>query len=221
MLPFVSTNDCLYVIRPKLALVWLVCLLSVLSSAWLLLCLNFSWKDLVVYIVLLALDSDCSWVDNIYYLFMTRPWVSNIVFRNVHERIFWGVIFWGSVCPWPLLTLSIGLCWLSLWVSFTTSMEKEMATHSSILAWEIPWTEEPGSYRLSIEMQLWTPEMPLKLFHCLVTLRWTMGSKRLSIQSPDCPLSLDWVKLDLYCLSVLNLDCRDEDCLWEVSGALS
>ena len=25
-----------------------------------------------------------------------------------------------------------------------TRMEKEMATHSSILAWRIPWTEEPG-----------------------------------------------------------------------------
>ena len=24
------------------------------------------------------------------------------------------------------------------------STEEEMATHSSILAWEIPWTEEPG-----------------------------------------------------------------------------
>ena len=24
-------------------------------------------------------------------------------------------------------------------------LEKELATHSSILAWEIPWTEEPGS----------------------------------------------------------------------------
>ena len=24
------------------------------------------------------------------------------------------------------------------------SLEKEMATHSIILAWEIPWTEEPG-----------------------------------------------------------------------------
>ena len=24
------------------------------------------------------------------------------------------------------------------------SLEEEMATHSSILAWEIPWTEEPG-----------------------------------------------------------------------------
>ena len=23
-------------------------------------------------------------------------------------------------------------------------LEKEMASHSSILAWEIPWTEEPG-----------------------------------------------------------------------------
>ena len=23
-------------------------------------------------------------------------------------------------------------------------LEKEMETHSSILAWEIPWTEEPG-----------------------------------------------------------------------------
>ena len=24
-------------------------------------------------------------------------------------------------------------------------LEKEMATHSSILAWEIPWAEEPGA----------------------------------------------------------------------------
>ena len=24
------------------------------------------------------------------------------------------------------------------------SLEKKTATHSSILAWEIPWTEEPG-----------------------------------------------------------------------------
>ena len=24
------------------------------------------------------------------------------------------------------------------------TLEKEIATHSSILAWKIPWTEEPG-----------------------------------------------------------------------------
>ena len=33
------------------------------------------------------------------------------------------------------------------WVRFLSwedPLEKEMATHSSILAWRIPWTEEPG-----------------------------------------------------------------------------
>ena len=29
-------------------------------------------------------------------------------------------------------------------LGWENSLEKEMATHSSILAWEIPWTEEPG-----------------------------------------------------------------------------
>ena len=28
------------------------------------------------------------------------------------------------------------------------SLEKEMATHSSTRAWEIPWTEEPGGLQL-------------------------------------------------------------------------
>ena len=27
-------------------------------------------------------------------------------------------------------------------------LEEEMATHFSILAWKIPWTEEPGSLQL-------------------------------------------------------------------------
>ena len=27
-------------------------------------------------------------------------------------------------------------------------LEKEMAAHSNILAWEIPWTEEPGGLQL-------------------------------------------------------------------------
>ena len=31
-------------------------------------------------------------------------------------------------------------------------LEKEMATHSSILAWRIPWTEEPGRLQ-SMESQ--------------------------------------------------------------------
>ena len=31
-------------------------------------------------------------------------------------------------------------------------LEKGMATHSSILAWRIPWTEEPGGLQ-SMELQ--------------------------------------------------------------------
>ena len=27
-------------------------------------------------------------------------------------------------------------------------LEKEMATHSSVLAWKIPWTEEPGRLQI-------------------------------------------------------------------------
>ena len=32
-------------------------------------------------------------------------------------------------------------CWFNPWED---PLEKEMATHSSILAWEIPWTDESG-----------------------------------------------------------------------------
>ena len=41
------------------------------------------------------------------------------------------------------------------WVRFLGQedpLEKEMATHSSILAWRMPWTEEPGGLQ-SMESQ--------------------------------------------------------------------
>ena len=34
--------------------------------------------------------------------------------------------------------------------------EKEMTTHSSVLAWEIPWTEEPGGLQfMGLNMTEW------------------------------------------------------------------
>ena len=44
-------------------------------------------------------------------------------------------------------------------------LEKEMATHTSILAWRIPWTEEPGGLR-SIGSQ--------RVRHNLMTKQQTM-----------------------------------------------
>ena len=35
------------------------------------------------------------------------------------------------------------------------ALEKEMAIHSSILAWRMPWTEEPGGLQ-STGSQSWT-----------------------------------------------------------------
>ena len=45
------------------------------------------------------------------------------------------------------------------WVRFLgweDSLEKEMATHSNILAWEIPWTEEPGGLQSMGSQKSWT-----------------------------------------------------------------
>ena len=35
-------------------------------------------------------------------------------------------------------------------------LEKEMTTYSSILAWEIPWTEEPGGLQSMGLQKIWT-----------------------------------------------------------------
>ena len=45
-----------------------------------------------------------------------------------------------------------------MWVlsqNWENPLEKEMATHSSVLAWRIPWTEEPGRLQ-SMRSQSWT-----------------------------------------------------------------
>ena len=51
-------------------------------------------------------------------------------------------------------------------------LEKEMATHSSILAWKIPWTEEPGrlqSMGLKRVRHDWATSLSLSLFFFLAT----------------------------------------------------
>ena len=35
-------------------------------------------------------------------------------------------------------------------------LKKEMATHSSILAWQMPWTEEPGGLQSMGMRKSWT-----------------------------------------------------------------
>ena len=60
-------------------------------------------------------------------------------------------------------------------------LEKGMATHSSILAWRIPWTEEPGGLRSmgsqGVEQVAWTEQ--LSLFHSH-TISWSSQESQLS-----------------------------------------
>ena len=47
--------------------------------------------------------------------------------------------------PWSLSTVyTVGL-----------RMEEETATHSSVLAWEIPWAEEPGGLQCTGSQESW------------------------------------------------------------------
>ena len=41
-------------------------------------------------------------------------------------------------------------------LGWENSLEKEMATHSSILAWEIPWTEKLGGLQFMGMEKSWT-----------------------------------------------------------------
>ena len=50
-------------------------------------------------------------------------------------------------------------------------LEKDMATHSSILAWRIPWTEEPGGLQ-SMRSQSWT-----WLATCTWVNEWILGQE--------------------------------------------
>ena len=49
-----------------------------------------------------------------------------------------------------LLQVLVAVCRIFIsahWLVSSWHVEKEMATHCSILAWIIPWTEEPGGQR--------------------------------------------------------------------------
>ena len=63
--------------------------------------------------------------------------------------------YWASLVAQTVKNLP------AMWETWVRSLgwkdplEKEMAIHSSILAWKIPWTEEPGELQF-MGLQSWT-----------------------------------------------------------------
>ena len=67
-------------------------------------------------------------------------------------------------------------------------LEKEIATHSSILAWRIPWTEEPGGLLLQIH---WFPSIYWFKTHKLTPPLWYHSPLTFqchSLNKPACHL---------------------------------
>ena len=62
--------------------------------------------------------------------------------------------------PWWLSGKESTCQWFNTWVG-KIPLEEGMATHSSILAWEIPWTEELGRLK-SIRSQRVGHDLPTK-----------------------------------------------------------
>ena len=80
--------------------------------------------------------------------FMLVPaWLLYLVFSNLKLiRIFWGDYskIGTSLVAQILKNLPAMLETQVQSLGWEDPLEKEMANHSSILAWKIPWTEEPG-----------------------------------------------------------------------------
>ena len=76
-------------------------------------------------------------------------WIQQ-AFLLIHHRHpgTWGkpIFYSGHPLLWASLVAQMVKSLPTMWETPVQSLgqEKEMATHSNILAWKIPWTEEPG-----------------------------------------------------------------------------
>jgi len=68
------------------------------------------------------------------------------------------------VVQWLRICLPLQEMWVPSLV-WDNPLEKKMATHSSNLAWKIPWTEEPGRLQ---SMELQSQTQPSEHAHTLV-----------------------------------------------------
>jgi len=76
-------------------------------------------------------------------------------------------------------------------------LEEQMATNSSILAWRIPWTEEPGGLQFMGSQRLrydWA-HMHVLLVHMMFENHWPKGSQMAFV--------------NIWCPSTLAFGCKD------------
>ena len=132
-----------------------------INTMWLAFCkLHGMFTSLPGFLIAFTHLSKCQRHGHPQYLLFGGMWFTFYTVR-------WWLLMEGLLSEW--FVVCCGLNWASLvaqrlkplpamWETWVRSLgredplEKEMATHSSILAWRIPWTEEPGGLQ-SMESQ--------------------------------------------------------------------
>ena len=98
------------------------------------------------------------------FFFPSVPLQINLKYWLIHEvfpDLYWSVFtFSAPVVFWTLLPAVMNLPAMQemqIWsLGQEYPLEKEMTTHSSILVWEIPWTEESGGLQSVGSQKSWT-----------------------------------------------------------------
>ena len=167
---------------------------------------------------------------DLIYLFKNQFILKKFFFKEqfwVHSKIEWKVqripiYFLPHMSTTPVLTISCirwiyidtslslkvhSLHWIKshFWCTlYRFSLEKEMATHSSILAWEIPWTEVPGRLQSMGSKRVrhdWATSLHFIDFDNVATVDIMYNSSLL--WNPLCSASLSLPTTDLIVFIVL------------------
>ena len=94
-------------------------------------------------------------VDPIHPLITLETGHRSLFIQMLCTLHFWYIPTWRFPCSSVSKDSASNAGDLGLILGSRRSPEKEMATHSSILAWRIPWTEEPGGLQ-SMMSKTWT-----------------------------------------------------------------
>ena len=88
------------------------------------------------------------------------------------------------------------------------SLENEMATHSSVLAWRIPWTEEPGRLQSMGSQRVWhdwTTSACVRTHTHTHTHTHSVTSLELSGLNSLVFLTRPWLKYFIFCKQLMFL----------------
>ena len=111
----------------------------------------------------------CYFLDILGIIFILSIWLLvTFSHKTLYFRIIGILSIYKSHFPFFFFLLFLFSC--PLW----TEMEKAMATHSSILAWKIPWTGEPGRLQSMGSLGVghdWVTSLSLFTFMCWRT-KW-------------------------------------------------